>query len=400
MQSNPGIDPAAILPHYSMFDPEHEKIKWGVFEYARKQCPVAHSDAADTGGGHHVVTRYEDLRRILEDPATFSSADVTPQGSPVKLNPLDSDPPYQPELRKLLNPLFTRKVLLRYEPDLRKSANSLIDSFVSAGRFDFVRDYAAPYVGGALAKVVFNEDDPERMRQAADIVVQAGVGEDTEAALVALAQLAGHYITERQEHPVERDDVLNAITNGTVDGGRHLTMEEKFGVVTVLFLGGLDTTRGALGSIAYHLALEPHLEQRLRNPGWVRQDMDEFLRLESPVGCLARTATADAEVAGVSIKKGGRILLRFDSANRDEARFDNPDSLTFDVRRAGNVAFGLGIHRCLGAHFARIQIAVAFEELFKRLTNLRFAHAGEEVRWAPGIANGPESLVLAFDVVS
>ena len=93
------------------------------------------------------------------------------------------------------------------------------------------------------------------------------------------------------------------------------------------------------------------------------------------------------------------MLLRFDSANRDETRFDDPARLRFDVRRAGSAGFGLGIHRCLGSHFARIQLAIAFDELFKRITHLRFADPEAEVHWAAGIANGPESLALAFDVI-
>ncbi|KXF55798.1 calcium-binding protein [Rhodococcus sp. SC4] len=379
-----------------MWDPEHEKIKWEVFEHARSKCPVAHTSA--DGGGQYVVTRYDDVKQVLEDPETFSSTGVAPRPSPVGLNPLDSDPPYQPDLRKILNPLFTRTFLLQFEPELRKSAAELIDGFIDKGRIDFVKEYAAPFVGNALAKVVFNEKDPEKMKHASDVVVQTGV-KGTDEAFFELAVLAGEYIADREENPVDRNDVLNAITTGTVEGGRHLTEDEKLGVMTVLFLGGLDTTRGAMGSIAYHLAGEPELEERLRDPAWIRQDMDEFIRLESPVGCLGRTATKDVELGGVHIKEGEQLLVRYDSANRDEERFEDASLLNFDARRGGNVGFGLGIHRCLGSHFARIQIAIAFEELFARVTNLRFADPATEVHWAPGIANGPESLDLLFDVV-
>ena len=391
-----GPPAAAILPHYNMWDPEHERVKWDVFSYARRNCPVAHTDA--DGGGQYVVTRYEDVRRALEDPQTFSSTGVAPRPSPVGLNPLDSDPPYQIELRKILNPLFTRSFLLRFEPELRKNATDLIEGFIDNGRFDFVREYAGPFVGNALSRVVFNEDDPEKMDHAAQVVIRVAV-EATDEAFFELAVLAGQYIAEREANPVERNDVLNAIATGTVDGGRLLTDDERLGVATVLFLGGLDTTRGAMGSIAYHLARQPELEQRLRNPAWIRQDMDEFIRLESPVGCLGRTATRDVELGGVMIRQGEQLLIRFDSANRDEARFEDASHLKFDVHRGSSAGFGLGIHRCLGSHFARIQIAVAFDELFKRVTNLRFADPDAEVHWAPGIANGPESLDLLFDVI-
>jgi cytochrome P450 len=395
-QAESDISGAAMLPHYNMWDPEHEKAKWDVFSYARRNCPVAHTDA--DGGGQYVVTRYDDVRRVLEDPQTFSSTGVAPRPSPVRLNPLDADPPYQVELRKILNPLFTRSFLLRFEPELRRNATDLIGRFIDDGRVEFVREFAGPFVGNALSRVVFNEDDPEKMDHAAEVVIRVAV-EATDEAFFELAVLAGQYIAEREANPVARNDVLNAIATGTVEGGRPLTDEERLGVITVLFLGGLDTTRGAMGSIAYHLAGRPELEQRLRDPAWIRQDMDEFIRLESPVGCLGRTATRDVELGGVTIRQGQQLLIRFDSANRDEARFGDASCLKFDVRRSSSAGFGLGIHRCLGSHFARIQIAIAFDELFNRVTNLRFADPAAEVHWAPGIANGPERLDLLFDVI-
>ena len=395
-QAESDASAAAILPHYNMWDPEHEKVKWDVFSYARRHCPVAHTDA--DGGSRYVVTRYEDVRRVLEDPQTFSSAGVAPRPSPVRLNPLDADPPYQVELRKILNPLFTRNFLLRFEPELRKNAIDLIGRFIDNGRVDFIREFAGPFVGNALSRVVFNEEDPEKMGHAADVVIRVAV-DPTDEAFFELAMLAGQYIAEREANPVDRDDVLNAIATGVLESGRPLTDGERLGVVTVLFLGGLDTTRGAIGAIAYHLACQPELEKRLRDPVWIRQDMDEFIRLESPVGCLGRTATRDVELGGVTIRQGQQLLIRFDSANRDEARFEDAEHLKFDTRRSSSAGFGLGIHRCLGSHFARIQIAIAFDELCKRVTNLRFADPAAEVHWAPGIANGPEGLDLVFDVI-
>lgn len=390
-------DPGTLLNSYDMFSPEHERVKWGVFEHARKACPVAHTDA--DGGGQYVITRYEDVRRVLEDPATFSSAGVAPRPSPVTLNPLDADPPYQLDLRKLLNPLFSRTFLMKFEPQMRKSATALIDNWVNRGRVELISEFAAPFVGSVLAQIVFNETDSAKMQRAIDIVTMVALNSDDES-YFNLAALAAEYIVEREDNPIDRDDVLNAITTGTVLGGRPLTEDERLGVVTVLFLGGLDTTRGAIGAIAYHVARRPELEHRVRDPKWIRQDMDEFIRLESPVGCLGRTATRDVELGGVQIKQGEQLLVRFDSANRDDTKFPDASELRFDTVRSGHAGFGLGVHRCLGAHLARIQITIAFDELLKRITNLRFASGGPaDVHWAPGIANGPEALDLAFDLV-
>lgn len=384
-----------FLSQYDMWNPEHEKLKWEAFSYARSTCPVPHTS---TDGGFWIVTRYEDVRRVLEDPKVFSSTGVAPRPSPVKLNPLDADPPFQTDLRKLLNPLFSRTALLKFEPMMREFAGEIIDRWIDKGEVDLISDFAAPFVGAVLAKVVYDERDEEKMAHAVDVVTQTAI-EGSDEAFFELAVLAAEYLMEREDNPVERDDVLNAVMTGTVEGGRPLTEDERLGVLTVLFLGGLDTTRGAIGAIAFHVANDPALETRLRNPDWVRWDLDEFIRLDSPVGCLARIALEDAEVGGVQVKAGDHLLIRYDSANRDESQFVNPDRLSFGEQTSGHAGFGLGVHRCLGAQLARIQIGVAFDELFKRLTNLRPV-PGEQTHWAPGIANGPEHLVLAFDKVS
>ena len=395
MSSTARPDPADILDHYSMWDPDHEQVKWQVFDHARRHCPVAHTSA--DGGGQYVVTRYEDVRRVLEDPQTFSSKGVAPRPAPVTLNPLDADPPYQPDLRKILNPLFSRSFLMKFEPQMRASALELIDRWIDRGAVELINEFAAPFVGSALAQIVFDERDAAKMARGIDIVTKVAVkGSDED--YLHLVMLAAEYLAERAANPVDRNDVLSAITTGTVLDGRPLTEDERLGVISVLFLGGLDTTRGAIGAIAYHLARRPELEQRVRDPKWIRQDMDEFIRLESPVGCLGRVATRDVELGGIRIKQGEQLLIRFDSANRDPDKFGDPAELRFDTIRSGNAGFGLGIHRCLGVHLARIQIAVAFDELLKRITRLRFVEGGaQDVRWSVGIANGPERLDLTFD---
>ncbi len=385
---------ADFMSRYDMYEPDHEASKWQLFAWARRECPVAHTSA--DGGGQYIVTRYEDVRYILEHPELFSSSGNSPRPVPINLNPLDADPPYQPDLRKILNPLFSRTYLRRFEPQMRDAASALIDGWINEGRVELIRQFAAPFVGAVLAAVVFNEPDHAKMEHASNLVKRAAE-QPTPETFFELANLADEYLTDREKNPIERDDVFNAVINGTVLNGQPLTREQRLGVVTVLFLGGLDTTRGAIASIAYHLATNLKLEERLRDPKWIRYDMDEFIRLESPVGCLGRRVLEDVEIGGVAIAAGEQVLLRFDSANRDEARFANPDQLVLDDMRGGHAGFGLGIHRCLGVHLARIQIEIAFDELLKRATNFRLAGDKADVHWMAGIANGPENLDLLFD---
>jgi cytochrome P450 len=383
-----------MLENFDMFDEDQGRHRWELFAHARQKCPVAR-----TQKGPVVITRYADVRYVLEHPELFSSKGVAPEPSPLSLNPLDSDPPYQPQLRKILNPLFSRKASLKFVPQMEEVANRLIDGFVDKGEVELIMDFAAPFVAGALARIVYNEQDAAKMQRAIDAVTRVAETGDPQTYL-ELAMVGSQYLADRLENGSPEQDVLWAITTGTVeDGKRTLTTDERLGVLIVLFLGGLDTTRGAIGMIAHELAQDPTLEARFKDPGWHRQDMDELLRVASPVACLGRLVTQNTELNGIQLEKGEQILVRFDSANHDSDQFEDPENLRFDLPRPGNAAFGLGIHRCLGAHLARVQIGVAFDVLLKRIKNLRLAHPEQQINYIFGIARGPEKLELTFDPV-
>ena len=385
-------DFARTMREFNMFDQEQGRDRWELFDYARRHCPVARTDK-----GPVVVTRYADVRYVLERPELFSSTGVSPEPSPTSLNPLDADPPFQPDLRKLLNPLFSRTACLKFVPQMEQVADELIDGFIHAGEVELITEFAAPFVAAVLARIVYNDPEGPNMQRALDAVTRVAVTGDP-AAYFELAMVGNEYLAARQHGPRDTDDVLGAITTGTVLGGRNLTDDERLGVLTVLFLGGLDTTRGAIGMIAHEMATRPGLEERVRDPRWQRRDMDEFLRLASPVACLGRRVMADTELNGVRLQEGEQILVRFDSANHDPDQFEDPQSLRFDLVRPGNAAFGLGIHRCLGAHLARVQIGVAFDVLLRRLTRFRLKDPGQSVHYIFGIARGPDRLDLGFDV--
>jgi len=355
-------------------------------------CPVVASRFHDL----YVVTRYSDVRFVLEHPELFSSRDPNILGPlPVRLPPLDADPPLHQDFRKLLNPFFTRSYFAAFEPDMRRIARDAIAGWLDRGHCEFVSEFAIPFTAGVLAQLVFNETDADRLARAIGYVTAVAEKQDHES-FFNLAVLAGEYLVEQQDHGCVGDNsILAAIVGGTV-GGRPLTQDEQVGVLTVLFLGGLDTTRGALGNIATQLATDPALEDRLRDPAWVKHDLEEFIRFESPVITMARTVLADVELSGRQLKAGDRIAVSFSSANRDEAKFSEPGELRFDRPRAGHAGFGLGIHRCIGMHLARFQIAVGFDELLRSVTRVRVS-PGFTPEKAPGVALGPHALRLEFD---
>ena len=390
-------DPAALevedlAPHLDLFDPSHSERLWEVLSYARTACPVLKTDADE---GYYIVTRYDDLRAVLEDPETYSSVQAGLRGVPLPMPPLTEDPPRHIEYRRALNKYLSRSFLGRYAADVRDTARTLLDDLVPRGRFDFMTDYAIPFTSRNLARVILDDSNAERIQRAIAIATRISSEGDPQA-FFDMAALAEEFLRDRAASGSQRDDVLSAIVNGTVEG-RPLTLQEQVGATMIMFTGGLDTTKAALGNIASHLAGDATLEQRLRDPEWIKADLDEFLRYESPITFMARTVTRDTELGGCPLKPGDRVAVHYASANRDESRFEHADRLDFDRRRNPHAAFGLGPHRCIGMHFARLQIEVAFGELLSRVTNLRIPQDAQ-VQTAVGIVLSPEHLPVTFDV--
>ncbi|MBN6040914.1 cytochrome P450 [Amycolatopsis sp. 195334CR] len=356
---------------------------------ARTRCPVPHS-AAD--GGYHVLTRYEDVRAVCADPESFSSRAPSIRGVPVRVIPVDTDPPDHRYYRRILNPYFSHAFLQRYQGQLRRLADETVGSFAERGSCDVVQDFAIPFSAGSLARVVFATDNEDLVSRGIAAAKEVAVTSSPEA-FQALAALSAEALAEAAAE--ERDGVLRALATETIDG-RPLTMEEKLGMVTTLFLGGLDTTRGVIANIAYHLATRDDVEALLRRPGGWQRELEEFLRYETTVAFMARTAVRDTEIGGMPIPAGGRVAVFFAAANRDPARFENPDELVFDRPSIPHLSFGFGIHHCLGLHFARLQLKTAFAALLARGTNFRLS-PGAEIPRQPGVSlNSPYRLDLEF----
>lgn len=385
---------ADILENIDLYAEDQREHLVDALGVAREECPVAHTTA---DGGYYVVTRYEDVRTVCGHPEIYSSAQPGIRGVPVRLVPLDVDPPNHRHYRQFLNKYFSRTFLLRYEDQLRELARAAIDEFIDDGEVELVHGYSVPFSAGSLARIVFATDNADLVARGVAAVNRVAV-EGTPPAFEAVAALAVEAMAEVENSPADREDVLAALTRETVEG-RPLTVEERLGIVTTLLLGGLDTTRGMIATIGYHLATREDIEPILRAPNWWRGELDEFLRLEPTVSHMARTVTRDTELGGTALKAGDRIAVHFYSANRDAARFDRPDELVFDRPVNPHLAFGIGVHRCLGLNFARIQLAIAFEELLARATNFRLK-PGTEVPRRSGISlNSPVELHLTFDRV-
>lgn len=388
-----GDKAAELFENFDIYDAAQPTVVYEVTGRARQTCPVLRSEA---NGGYWLVTRYEDVKAVLQDDDTYLSGPG--KSLPIRqthhMPPLDADPPMHREYRLLLNRFFSRTALAPYVDTMRAMAQRTMDRWWDGGRCELIGEFAAPYTAAVLTFVILNLDSDETIRE-----VQHLVGQIATANAASAWHDLSHFVTdllERRRHEdAERDDVLGAILNGDV-AGRPLTDEEQIGITTVLLLGGLDTTKGAIGSIALHLAQDRTLEEHLRTGDWTVFDLDEFLRLDSPVPALARTVAHDTELGGVPLHAGEHVLIHYGSANRDAAIFDDADRLCLGRRKNPHLAFGAGIHRCIGSNLARLSITAAVGELLDRCTNLRLAE-GAEVRYSPGGSWHPMTLDLLYD---
>ena len=379
---------AEIMAHVDLFAPDQRANLLDALAKARTECPVLRTDA---DGGYYVVTRYDDVRTVCQHPEIFSSREPALRGMPVRVIPIDTDPPEHQLYRRFLNEYFSRSYLMRYEQEMRDIAREAISGFIDSGSFDVVADYSVPFSAGSLAKIVFATEDKDLVARGVAAVTRVAT-ESTPEAFQAIAALS----MEAMGAASGGSSVLAALATLTLEG-RPLSVEERLGVVTVLLLGGLETTRGAISNIAYHLATRPDVEGILRQPDWWSGGvLDEFLRFEPTVSFMARTVVQDTDLLGTPLRAGDRLVVHFYSANRDGERFDRADSLVFDRGSNPHLAFGAGVHKCLGIHFARIQLGIAFEELLGRATRFRVVE-GEIPRQVGIPFNCPSSLRLAFD---
>lgn len=380
---------ADIMAHVDLFAVDQRANLLDTLAKARTECPVLHTEA---DGGYYVVTRYADVRTVCQHPEIFSSREPALRGIPVRVIPIDTDPPEHRLYRRFLNDYFSRPYLLRYERQMRDIAREAIAGFVDDGTFDVVSDYSIPFSAGSLARIVFATENDDLVARGVAAVKRVAT-ESTPDAFQEVAALSMEAIAEASAG----DNVLAALATATLDG-RPLTIEERLGVVTVLLLGGLDTTRGAIANIAYHLATRPDVEDILRDPEWWHGGaLDEFLRFEPTVAFMVRTVTRDTDLLSTPLHAGDRLAIHFYSANRDADQFDHPDQLVFDRPSNPHLAFGAGIHKCLGIHFARLQLAIAFDELLARTTNFRLVDADVEIPRQVGLPlNTPNELHLAF----
>ena len=348
------------------------------------------------------VVRRSAVEYALQHPEEFSSAmEAVDLGQSVPLLPLQVDPPDHRKYRRLLDPIFAPRQMNALEPDIARLVNERIDGFIDRGRCEFADELAVPLPSSVFLRLVgLPLSQLDLFLSMKDGILRPS-GTDLEevqaSQKVAARQIEEYFaeaVRERQKGLGKQDDLLSLFLSAEVEGQR-LTVDEIVGICFLFILAGLDTVTDSLECFFAYLAQHP--EQRARiveDPSLIPSTVEELLRWESPVTTVSRTTTADLELGGCPISKGSTVGIIIGAANIDEEAL--PDAFTVDLERNPNkhLAFGGGIHRCLGSHLARLELRIALREWHLRIPDYSLA-PGTELIYQPGLRQ-IEKLPLVF----
>jgi len=381
---------------FSHLDPRWAADPYSIYDDLRERCPIAHTERF---GGAWLPVRYADVAAIAYDTERFSSRavvvsnirpphDLAPVGS---TPPISSDPPFHRDARKILLPAFTKSAVSRYEQTTRDYCHSLIDAFEGRDLVDAAKEYAEHIPVRVISAMLgFPEEDGPLFREYIEDVFQ-GINKPPEEREVLLTDLFTYLYKQIEDHAENpRDDLTSYLLNVELYG-RKLAPPHVAGTIALLLIAGIDTTWSAIGASLWHLAKTPADRERLvAEPELLPTAIEEFLRAYAPV-TMARLVKEDMHWNGVDMKADDWILLSFPAANRDPAQFERADEVVIDREENRHAAFGLGIHRCLGSHLARMELRVALEVWLQRIPVFTLADP-DAVTWSTGQVRGPRTV--------
>jgi cytochrome P450 len=358
--------------------------------------PVIWMTEANYGRPGWVLTRSDVIAEAFIDWEHFSSerpgmiADML--GEPVRLNPIEIDPPRHHHYRRVLNPFFTPKAVRDFDEPVRQVCRELIAGFRDRGGCEFVDEFAVPFPSYVFLDLM----DMPRDRLADfigwqnDLMRAPDPMQRVAAARAIYGYLKAHMLAQ-QEKPT--NDFLRAMVSAEIEG-RPIDYYELMGMFYVLYVGGLDTVYSTIGWIMHHLATHPDLQRRLRaDPSLLPQAVEEFCRAFSVV-VTHRSVREDFEFHGVPMKKGDEVNLPIMLASRDPAAWPDPHVIDID-RKPRHIAFGTGTHNCVGVNLAKRELRIVIEEFLAAFGDIRL-EPGKAPRHHTGRTFGFDYLPLVW----
>jgi cytochrome P450 family 142 subfamily A polypeptide 1 len=349
------------------------------------------------------IALHADVLAISRDPVTFCSRFSSRPDAPAIPSMINLDDPVHLRRRSLVNRGFTPRRVSAHEPRIRALCVDLIERARAKGRFDFVKEIAAPLpmivIGDLLG--VAPEDRDALLRWSDDLILGTSASATPAArgaAIAAFTEYAAYHarvVADRRARPPQ-EDLISTLVHAEIDGDR-LGDEALLQESLLILVGGDETTRHVISGGMH--ALLQHPEQRdllAADVSRVPLAVEEMLRWVTPIQNMARTLTRNVELRGQRLRKDEKVLLLYPSANRDESVF--PEADRFEATRTPNehVAFGHGTHFCLGASLARLELRVMFEELLRRLPALALASSEPPARRPSNFITGLESLPVTI----
>jgi cytochrome P450 len=389
-------------PRVDLFDPTFKENPYPTYAELRSSAPVYRAELPD-GRALWLITRYEDVLAVLKDgrfvkdwrkaltPEQLAQVPpIPPVLEPLSHNMLDTDPPDHERLRSLVSKAFTPRLIERMRPRVQAIADSLLDAVQDRGEMDLIDDYAFPLPITVIAELLgVPAEDRNRFREWSNAAVSGNTTQEyLEEILIPHMTAFNDYLLalfeEKRKNP--RDDLVSALVQAE-EAGDKLSEDELLGMVFLLLVAGHETTVNLIGNGVLALLQHPEQLQKLKDdPSLIKPAVEELLRYDGPVETSTeRFAREDVDLGGTVIPRGEMVLVVLAAADHDPERFADPEDL--DITRTDNkhLAFGKGIHHCLGAPLARMEGQIAISTLLDRMPNLRLKDSPESLSWRPGM---------------
>lgn len=343
------------------------------------------------------LLKYDDAFFMLRHPEYFTTFGAGPfprdPDDYWRIIPLEIEPPEHRKYRAIVDPLVSPKTIGTLEVSIRRLANELIDRFVDTGKCEFAKDFGRPLPVGVFLDIM------GLPRSMMDEFVRWAMGllhaQDRDLAVRTMAEVTAYLETVIQEKRANPDGgAVSAIVHGR-PGGEEMSAKEVFGFVFFLFIAGLDTVFATLNNIFVWLAENPDRRREIAaEPDNIGNVVEELLRVFT-VTFSGRTLIQDVELRGVQMKKGDRVTAVLPSANYDPDVFPNPQEVDFHRPRKPTLAFAGGVHSCMGAHLARLEIKVCIEEFLRRIPDFTLGRETPISYWPGGVV-GPKAVPLTW----